>query len=96
MLESNVEGYLKDEIAKIGGLCRKWVSPGHRGVPDQIVMMPGGRIWFVELKAPGKKPRPQQAKRHRELKRLGFEVLVLDTRDKVARFVASIKGGDRQ
>ena len=87
MLESNVEGYLKSEISKLGGLCRKWVSPGARGIPDQIVMMPGARIWFVELKAPGKKPRPQQAKRHRELKALGFEVRVLDTIEKVKMFI---------
>jgi hypothetical protein len=91
MLESNVEGYLKREVAAIGGQCRKWVSPGCRGVPDQIVMMPGERIWFVETKAPGEKARPQQAKRHKELRALGFKVLVLDTNEKVARFVASIR-----
>lgn len=92
MRETNVEGYLKDEVAEAGGLCRKWVSPGTRGVPDQLVLMPGGRIWFVEVKAPGKDARAQQKKRHKELQELGFTVLVLDTKDKVASFVASIRG----
>lgn len=91
MRETNVENYLKDEVAKIGGRCKKFVSPGSRGEPDQIVLMPGGRIWFVELKAPGKEARPQQVKRHKELMALGLEVLVLDTKEKVARFVASIR-----
>lgn len=91
MRETSVENYLKTEVAKLGGRCKKFVSPGSRGEPDQIVLLPGGRIWFVELKAPGKTERPQQAKRHKELRALGFTVLVLDTKEKVARFVASIR-----
>jgi len=87
MLESSFEAYLKRRIKEAGGLCRKWVSPGKRGVPDQIVMMPGGRIWFVELKAPGKEARPQQQKRHKELREMGFTVKVLDTIQKVDRFI---------
>lgn len=91
MRETSVENYLKDEVAKLGGKCKKFVSPGSRGEPDQIVLMSGERIWFVELKAPGKEARPQQKKRHRELRDLGFKVLVLDTKEKVAAFVASIR-----
>lgn len=91
MRETSVENYLKDEVVKIGGKCKKFVSPGSRGEPDQIVLMPGGRIWFVECKAPGKEAKPQQRKRHKELRALGFTVLVLNTKEKVARFVASIR-----
>lgn len=58
--EANVEKYLKKQIEAIGGLCWKWVSPGRSGVPDRICIMPGGLIFFVELKAPGKVERPEQ------------------------------------
>ena len=54
------------------GMALKFVSPGMNGVPDRIVLMPDGKMAFVELKAPGKKPRPLQLKRKRMLERLGF------------------------
>lgn len=53
MLEKDVENALKAEVKAAGGMCLKWVSPGHRGVPDRIVLFPHGVIAFVELKQPG-------------------------------------------
>lgn len=50
MLESTIEHRLVEGIKRLGGLCYKFVSPGRQGVPDRIVIMPGGRIDFVELK----------------------------------------------
>ena len=50
-MEKDIERYLKNEIEKLGGVSLKWVCPGNDGVPDRIVIMPGGEIWFVELKA---------------------------------------------
>ena len=78
MLEKMIEQKLVRAVKKEGGLCLKFVSPGMDGMPDRIILMPGGRIAFVEVKAPGKKPRPLQVCRHEQLRELGFEVFVLD------------------
>lgn len=74
MLEKQIEEKLRKSIKAMGGLCLKWVSPGYTGVPDRIVLLPGGRIIFVELKAPGKKERPRQRYVQSVLKGLGFTV----------------------
>lgn len=79
MREKEVERKLREEVKKKGGLALKFVSPGMSGVPDRIILLPGGQICFVELKAPGKKPRPLQLSRHAMLRRLGFEVFVVDS-----------------
>ncbi|MBP3590198.1 MAG: VRR-NUC domain-containing protein [Muribaculaceae bacterium] len=50
MAESEIERKLGKEIKKLGGLYYKFVSPNLPGVPDRIVIMPGGRVIFVELK----------------------------------------------
>ena len=55
MRESYVESRLTTEVKKRGGLAVKFVSPGLDGVPDRLVLFPGGRLAFVEMKAPGKK-----------------------------------------
>ena len=79
----------------MGGICPKWVSPGFDGVPDRIVLLPMGRIGFVEVKAPGKKLRPLQAARHRLLEWLGFPVFTLDSVEGIERVLNEI-GGDAQ
>jgi hypothetical protein len=91
--EIRVEEYLKKQIRKAGGSCYKWTSPGNAGVPDRIVMMPEGRIAFVETKATSKKPRPLQVVQMNILKNLGFRVEVLDSYDAVDRFVAEMCNG---
>ncbi|MDE9454224.1 VRR-NUC domain-containing protein, partial [Xenorhabdus bovienii] len=69
------------EIKKAGGIAYKFVSPGRRSVPDRICILPGGRILFVECKAPGEKPRPDQLREHERLRALGCEVVVLDNKN---------------
>jgi hypothetical protein len=49
-LEVHVENHLRKKILALGGECYKWCSPNNRGVPDRVVVLPGGRVWFVELK----------------------------------------------
>ena len=78
MREKEIEQKLTSAVRQIGGICPKFVSPGFDGMPDRIVLLPEGKIGFVEVKAPGKKPRPLQAVRHGLLRRLGFKVYVLD------------------
>jgi hypothetical protein len=89
--ESRIEKRLKNEIEKIGGKALKFVSPGVSGVPDRIVLLPHGKLIFVELKAPGEKLRALQKYRAKELKNLGFDVRTIDTVEKVDLFVREVK-----
>jgi len=80
MLEQTIERYLVNRIKQLGGTCEKFLSPNRRSVPDRIVILPGGEVIFVEMKAPGKKPTPLQAKDHTLRRALGCAVLVLDSK----------------
>ncbi|EBC3783260.1 VRR-NUC domain-containing protein [Salmonella enterica] len=79
--ESIIEKHLVAEVKKAGGIAYKFVSPGHRSVPDRIVLLPGGRLVFVECKAPGKLPRVDQLREHERLRALGFTVAVLTSKN---------------
>jgi hypothetical protein len=68
---------------EMGGRAFKFTSQGTSGVPDRLLLFPGGRIAFAELKAPGKKLRPQQAVRKRQIEKLGFSVYVIDRMDQI-------------
>ena len=83
MREKTIEQKLVRAVHNAGGLAPKWVSPGLDGVPDRIILLPGGRMAFAELKAPGKKPRPLQEKRIGQLRRLGFPVYVIDSVEQI-------------
>ena len=78
MLERDIEKALVKHIKALGGLCEKFVSQSNIGVPDRIVTLPG-RIVFVELKAPGKKPTAKQLKDHAKRRSYGCTVLVIDS-----------------
>ena len=93
MFERDVEKALVKGIKARGGLCLKWVCPGQRGVPDRIVVMPGGRVWFVELKAPRGTLRPWQKRFHKAMEKVGgagLTVLVLRSYDDVSSFLGHI------
>lgn len=83
MRESEVERHFKKRVKERGGHPRKFVSPGHRGVTDQIAIMPDGITIWVELKAPGEEPKDHQVREHQRLRELGHIVLVLDTKERV-------------
>lgn len=78
MVEKEIEQMLVKKVKKRGGWALKFISPGVNGVPDRLVLMPEGRMAFVELKAPGKKMRPLQIKRKGQLEALGFLVYCID------------------
>lgn len=91
MQESDVEAKFRKQVKKAGGKAYKFVSPGNRGVPDRLVVFPGARIGFVELKAPGKKPRKDQIRQMELLKSLGFYVSVVDRMGDIDRVIREIK-----
>lgn len=78
MLERDIERALVARVRSLGGIADKFVSPGKRSVPDRLVTLPGGRIVFVELKAPGKKPTELQMRDHEKRRALGCDVWVID------------------
>jgi len=84
MREAKIEKKLVQEIKKIGGECYKWVSPGCAGVPDRLVLVPGGKMCFVELKAEGKKERHLQELRQERMRGMGFAVFsAVDSFEKI-------------
>ena len=92
MLESSLEGSVRDYVRKCGGRAFKFVSPGTPGVPDRICVFPGARIVFVELKRPGLKDgrSPQQKKIGRLLQRFGFTVWLINDRADFVKKLAEI------
>jgi hypothetical protein len=91
MREKAIEEKLVNAVKAVGGVCWKFTSPGTSGVPDRIVLMQDGRIGFVEVKAPGKKPRPLQQSRLKLLLRLGFKAFVLDSPDQIGGIIDAIQ-----
>lgn len=89
--EKEVETALVYAVKNAGGKALKFISPGYDGMPDRIVLFPKGRIAFVEVKAPGKQPRPLQLSRHRMLRRLGFRVYVIDDIKQIGEIVDEIR-----
>ena len=83
MRERNIESRLVAEARGRGGIAPKFVSPGLDGVPDRLILLPGGKFAFAELKAPGKTLRPLQALRKRQLESLGFRVFVIDGTEQI-------------
>lgn len=90
MREKDIEIYLREQVKKMKGIAYKFESPGNSGVPDRIVLLPNGRIYFVELKAPGKKSRPLQLNQQRKIANLGFTVLEIDSYLSVDLFIRNV------
>ena len=89
--EREIERKLVEAVRKTGGLALKFVSPGWSGAPDRIVLLPGGKAGFVEVKAPGKKPRPLQIRRKKQLEQMGFKVFVLDGTGQIGGIIDEIR-----
>ena len=91
MTEKQIEQALVRKVKAMGGIAPKFVAPGFDGMPDRLVLFPGGHIAFVEVKAPGKKPRAIQTARHEMLRRMGFLVYVLDAPDQIGGMLDEIR-----
>ena len=91
MREKNIAQKFRVAVKNAGGLALKFTSPGWDGMPDRLALLPGGRMAFVEVKAPGKKPRPLQLARHRTLRQLGFRVYVLDDEKQIGGIIDEIR-----
>jgi Holliday junction resolvase len=92
--EGKLERALKRKVEKLGGKALKFVSPGMVGVPDRIILMPKGKILFVEMKAPGEALSPIQDKRKRDLEALGFEVYKIDSNEQIEAFIQRLGDTD--
>ena len=91
MREKQIENKLATEAKKLGGIALKFVSPSFDGMPDRLVLIPDGHLAFVELKVPGKKPRPLQLARHRLLRSLGFRVYVIDSVEQIGGMLDEVR-----
>lgn len=88
--ENNVETYFKDEWRRIGGITRKFVSPGHVGVTDQIGII-NGVVWFVEIKPIGESLAPWQMREQRRLVDAGANVITLRGHAEVDEFIRHVQ-----
>lgn len=91
MREKTVENKLVKAVKALGGLAPKFISPGFDGVPDRLVLLPKGRIVFIELKAEGKTLRPLQVRRKRQLEALGFSVYCIDRPEQIGGILNEIQ-----
>lgn len=90
MREKQIEHKLVQAVKAEGGICPKLVSPGTDGMPDRMVLLPEAHIGFVEVKAPGQKPRLIQERRHAQLRDLGFQVSVLDDPEQIPGIIREV------
>ena len=91
MRESELERKLVKAAKGMEGKAMKFISPGFDGMPDRLVLLPGGKLAFVEVKRHGMKPTPLQLSRHGMLRRLGFRVYVLDAVEQIGEILSEIQ-----
>lgn len=88
--ENQIEKYFVQTVARMGGMAYKFTSPAHRGVSDRIACLPGGVVWFVELKAPGGRLSPLQKLFAARMKELGQNYTVLWSKTEIDKWRASL------
>ena len=91
-LEKSIENVLRKAVEDEGGVCLKWTCPGHRGVPDRMILFPGGIIAFVELKRPGAKIKAGGLQEwwHNRLWALGFRYYEISTAEEARDAAANL------
>ena len=91
MREKTIEQKLIRAVKAMGGISPKLVSPGTDGMPDRLVLLPTGKLAFVEMKATGKQMRPLQVRRKRQLEALGFRVYCVDRPEQIGGVLDEIR-----
>ena len=87
MLEKQIEAYLVKRVKALGGVAYKFTSPAHRGVADRVVCLPGGVVWFIELKAPDGRLSPLQKVFADEMARMNQNYCVLWSKEDVDTWI---------
>lgn len=90
MREKIIEQNLVKAIKDKGGFCLKFNTLSLNGMPDRLILLPKGKLAFVELKAPNKKPRAIQLKRIKQLEALGFKCFVIDDLKQIGEVIDEI------
>lgn len=90
-MEKDLEYKFRLAVKRAGGKAYKFVSPGNSGVPDRLVILPGGKAGFVELKQEGKKPTGLQRKQIHDLLGKGHYANVLDRESDIQRVIEQIR-----
>jgi hypothetical protein len=90
LLERDIERYLVRRTIEQGGVAYKWVSPGRVGVADRIVMLPGGVVWFVELKTVKGRLSPLQQVFAADMRRMGMNYIVIRSKEEVDQWILDL------
>lgn len=90
MNEKLIERKLREKVKSKGGIALKLYSAYHTGLPDRLVLMPGGKARFAEIKTTGKKPTALQVKAIKELQEMGFDAEVIDNQEKLEHFINTL------
>jgi Holliday junction resolvase len=93
--ERDIESGLRRQVEKMGGKFMKFTSPGNDGVPDRIAVLPGGRVWFVELKREGEKPTGIQKWQMEQLRKMGCNVALITGKQEAVDWCVA-RGLDRE
>ena len=88
--ERDVEAWLRKQVEKLGGKAMKFVSPGNKGVPDRIAILPGGQVWFIELKKDGEEPSELQKWQAEQLRKLGCNVATVIGMEQARKWVEEV------
>lgn len=92
ILERELEQKFVMRLKGLGCMPIKLISPGLAGIPDRLLLIPGGIVWFAELKRPGGRLRPLQAHVIQQLRGLGFRVYIIDSMQAIDDLLADVKG----
>ncbi len=88
--EREVESYLIKRVGMLGYKCIKFIPDQVNGMPDRMILLPGSRVLWVELKTKGGALSEIQKLRHRELREQGHEVVVVWNKEQVDELVQSL------
>jgi len=94
LLEKQIEARLRKRVNEMGGLFYKFVSPGNDGVPDRIAVLPGGRVWFIELKTDGGRASSLQEWQIGQLRKRGANAIIIKGNEEADVWCREMEGGD--